>query len=108
MRDFLDFLKILGQLNLFHGLVLEMLKNSKIFYELKDFFTIKIFFEFFFSCPRLLQNPLLPRQMLVKALKRSVLFLIPPRSLDIYPIQNSVYLLKNKLNTDSLKNNITK
>ena len=85
-----------------------MLKNSKIFYEFEDFFTINIFSKFFFSCPRLLQNPLLPRQMPVKTLKCSVLFLIPTRSLDIYPIQNSAYFLKNKLSTDSLKNNITK
>ena len=39
---FVDFLKILGQLNFsFHGLVLEILENSEIFYELNDFFTIK-------------------------------------------------------------------
>ena len=32
------FLKILGWLNFFYGLVLEMLKNFGIFYEFKDFF----------------------------------------------------------------------
>ena len=34
-------LKILGQSNLFHGLFLEMLGNSEIFYEFKDFANTK-------------------------------------------------------------------
>ena len=45
------FLKIPGQLSLFHGLVLKMWKKSKIFYEFQDFFTIN-FFEFFLICSR--------------------------------------------------------
>ena len=32
------FLTILGQLNLFHGLVLEIWENSETFYEFNDFF----------------------------------------------------------------------
>ena len=41
MGHFVDYLKILGQVNfLFHGLVLDTWGNSEILYELKDFFTI--------------------------------------------------------------------
>ena len=42
------FFIILGQLNfLFQGLVFEIWEKSEIFYEFKDFLTIKPFFEFY-------------------------------------------------------------
>ena len=42
------FFIILGQLNfLFQGLVFEIWENCEIFYEFKDFLTIKHFFEFY-------------------------------------------------------------
>ena len=46
-NKYLVTLNILGQLNLFHGLVLQRWKNSETFYEFKDFFTIKNFLIFF-------------------------------------------------------------
>ena len=50
----------LNEINfLFYGLVLEIKKNSGIFYEFKYFFTIKCFWKFCFSSPRLLHFPLL-------------------------------------------------
>ena len=42
---------MLEQSNLFHGLILLMLKNSETFYEFKDFFAIKKFFSNFFYFP---------------------------------------------------------
>ena len=52
MIHFVDFLKILGQLNfLFHGLVLEIWKNSKIFMGKENLVTIKSIFEFFLVVP---------------------------------------------------------
>ena len=47
MNYFVDFLKIPRQLNLFYGLVLEIQKNSQIFYKVKYLFTIKKFCEAF-------------------------------------------------------------
>ena len=49
MSCFIDFLKILGQLNLFYGLVLEMWTNSEIVCNI--FVTTNDFFEFVLVAP---------------------------------------------------------
>ena len=46
IKKFLDVSKILGQLNLFHRLVLGIRKDSNVFTSLNNFFTMKIFLHF--------------------------------------------------------------
>ena len=55
-NNFVDF-RGPEQLILFYGLVLEMWRSSKIFYQFKDFFTIKNFLDLLFDLPQVATFP---------------------------------------------------